>query len=198
MFVQVFTGSVTDVDRLRRLMQRWDDELRPGAVGHLGTTAGVTDGGEFVALARFADAASAARNSARAEQSAWWAEVEACFTRPPVFRESDDVTVYLGGGSDDAGFVQVMTGRCVDRARAETLEREWVPRLAPLRPDLLGGYTAWHADGTFTEVAYFTSETDARAGEAMEIPEEVQGALTESDDCYRDVVYLDITGPWFT
>jgi len=198
MFVQVIRGPVQDVDGLRRLMDRWNDELRPGADGYLGTTAGLTDDDELVALARFTDAASAARNSERPEQSAWWAEAEKCFSRAPVFQESDDVTLYLGGGSDDAGFVQVMAGRCIDRARAEALEREWVPRLAPLRPDLLGGYTAWHADGTFTEVAYFTSEADARKGESMELPDEVQAALAESDDCYTDVVYLDISEPWFT
>jgi hypothetical protein len=91
-----------------------------------------------------------------------------------------------------------MVGRIVDRARAEALETEWVPKLAPLRPDLLGGFTAWHPDGTFTEVAYFTNEDDARAGEAIELPDDVTAALAESNDCYADIAYLDLTDPWLS
>jgi hypothetical protein len=198
MFVQVIRGRARDAEALRRLMDRWNEELRPGATGFLGTTAGVTATGEVVALARFVDAAAARRNSDRPEQSAWWAEAEKCFDGPVTFRDSGDVVEYLGGGSDSARFVQVMEGVCTDRPRAEALEREWVPRLSPIRPDLLGGYTAWHDDGRFTEVAYFTSEADARAGEAKPLPDEVAAALAESQACYSEIAYLDLTDPWLS
>ena len=44
MFVQAFEGRVADQDGLRRQLERWMTELRPGAHGFLGSTAGVTDG----------------------------------------------------------------------------------------------------------------------------------------------------------
>ena len=42
MFVQVIEGRVSDRDGLRRQMDKWESELRPGATGFLGSTAGVT------------------------------------------------------------------------------------------------------------------------------------------------------------
>ena len=42
MFIQVITGKVTDADGFRRQDQKWNDELRPGATGFLGSTAGTT------------------------------------------------------------------------------------------------------------------------------------------------------------
>ncbi len=198
MFLQVIRGPVQDVEGLQRLQERWTEELRPSAEGYLGTTSGVTPGGEFIALVRFRDEAAGVANAHRPEQSAWWSEAEKCFSAPPVFAGSDDVTLYLDGGTDSAGFVQVMIGRCVDRAKAEALEQEWVPKLAPLRPDLMGGFTAWHTDGTFTEVAYFTSEAEARAGEALELPEAVTNALAETNECYADISYFDLAEPWLS
>ncbi len=46
MFVQAIEGRVADREGLRRQLERWMSELRPGAQGFLGSTAGVTDGGE--------------------------------------------------------------------------------------------------------------------------------------------------------
>ena len=74
MFVQVIEGRVADRDALRRQMDRWMSELRPGATGFLGSTAGVTDDGYAIAFARFESAAAAEANSERPEQGRWWAE----------------------------------------------------------------------------------------------------------------------------
>ena len=38
---------------------------------------------------------------------------------PPEFHDCDDVTVWLGGGSDDAGFVQIIQGQTDDPDGAE-------------------------------------------------------------------------------
>jgi hypothetical protein len=59
MFVQIIEGRVADRDGLRSQMDRWMAELRPGAEGFLGTTAGVTDDGRAVCFARFASADAA-------------------------------------------------------------------------------------------------------------------------------------------
>ena len=49
MFVQVIQGKVSDKDELRAAVDRWADELAPGATGWLGSTGGVTDAGQAIA-----------------------------------------------------------------------------------------------------------------------------------------------------
>src|SRR5687768_13252868 len=122
MFVQVIKGRTSDAAGLRRQLERWTAELKPGAAGFVGSTSGVSDDGTFIALARFADAAAAKANSDRPEQGAWWTETSKYFDGEPSFRESTDVATMFDGGSNDAGFVQVMEGTAVDRAKAETFE----------------------------------------------------------------------------
>ena len=53
MFVQVIEGRVSDREGLHRQMDQWMTDLRPGATGFLGSTAGVTDDGYGIAFARF-------------------------------------------------------------------------------------------------------------------------------------------------
>ena len=53
MFVQVIQGQVTDAGKVRAALDRWAAEVAPGAIGWLGSTAGVTGDGRFIALARF-------------------------------------------------------------------------------------------------------------------------------------------------
>lgn len=50
MFIQVITGATSDREGLLGQADRWQDELRPGATGYLGSTAGVTDDGEYLDL----------------------------------------------------------------------------------------------------------------------------------------------------
>src|SRR4029453_5166631 len=114
MFVQVIQGTVTDAGQVHRALERWHAELMPGAVGWLGSTAGVTADGRFVALARFESEEAARRNSDRPEQDAWGADTAKRFDGEGTFRDSTDVTVDVQGDPDRAGFVQVMQGRGSD------------------------------------------------------------------------------------
>ena len=54
MFVQMFTGRVTDAAAVRGVFEGWPAGAGREAVGWLGSTAGVTDDGTLVALVRFA------------------------------------------------------------------------------------------------------------------------------------------------
>ena len=121
MFVQVIQGQVGDAGKVRAAMDRWAAELAPGADGWLGSTAGVTEDGRFIGLARFESEEAARRNSERPEQGRWWAETEKLFEGGATFRESTDVVVDVNGDPDKAGFVQVMQGRTSDPARAREL-----------------------------------------------------------------------------
>src|SRR3954471_2064451 len=118
MFAQVIQGRTSDAQGLRAAMDRWNEELRPGSIGYLGSTIGVTDDGMFVAVARFESAAAADRNAQRPEQGRWWEETSRLFDGEVTFRDSEDLTVELQGDPDQAGFVQVMQGRVTDTGRA--------------------------------------------------------------------------------
>src|SRR6266446_3214682 len=166
MFIQVITGQAIDREGLRRLGDRWTDELRSGATGFLGSVAGVTDDGRFIAMVRFESEAAARRNSQRPEQGAWWAEAEKCL-EGVAFAESVEVITMLGGAVKEAGFVQVMRGRITDpdkmagvRDRMDEMEAA----MRRHRPDVLGDVIAVHADGSYTDTVYFESE-EARSEE---------------------------------
>jgi hypothetical protein len=166
MFIQIMEGQIRDPELLARQTQRWHDELKPGAIGYLGSTSGVTADGLGILVARFESEEAARANSVRPEQSAWWSETTPAFEGVVDFRDCSEVDVMLDGGSDEAGFVQVITGRAVDpaamRAGGQAMEAE----LRTTRPDVLGGIIGWHGDREFTQFVYFRSEAEARAGEA--------------------------------
>ena len=64
-------------------MDQWVAELGPTADGWLGSTAGITDEGWFVGLARFDSESAARRNSERPEQGAWWSRLEGALHQRP-------------------------------------------------------------------------------------------------------------------
>jgi len=196
MFVQVMEGRIADRDGLRRQLERWVTELRPGATGFLGTTAGVSDDGRALAFARFASRADAMANSARPEQGAWWAETARCFDGDVAFTESEDVDEMLGGGSDAARFVQVMKSRDVDRERLHSLDALFEAHADSWRPDVLGGYRLWTGGDDYVEVVYFTSEAEARAGEQRQPPPEVAAHMGDYADLTAAVEFIDLRDPW--
>jgi hypothetical protein len=194
MFVQIIQGKVADADGLRRQTERWQKELKPGAKGYLGSTSGVTADGESITIVRFESADAAAANSARPEQGQWWAETEKLFTGPVTFHDSSDIDVTLVGGSDDAGFVQVMQGRIHDLAALRKMEAEFMPQMAEQRPDVIGSIRARYGDGEFTEVIYFTSEAAAREGEAK-MAGQTTGDSAEWEKTMQVDRWLDLTDP---
>ena len=197
MFVQVIQGKVSDAGAMRARMDTWMKELAPGAEGWLGSTAGVTEGGDLVALARFESEEAARRNSDRPEQTAWWEETAKLFDGEPTFLESTDVDVDTPGDPDKAGFVQVMQGRTNAPERAKELMASDPTDWAGFRPEILGTVTANHDDGRWTMAIYFTSEAEAREGEKKEPPEEVAKLMKELDSLsVGEPTFLDLREPW--
>jgi len=196
MFVQVILGRTSDAEGLRTAMDRWMEDLRPGAVGWLGTTGGVTDDGRAVVVARFESEDAARRNSERPEQGEWWAATEQLFDGDVTFLDSSDVVVDLQGDPDQAGFVQVMRGRTSDPARARQLMNEDPEQWTAFRPDVLGSLEIGHDDGAYTMVLYFTSEAEARAGERKEIPLELRTTMEEMEKlAVGETEYFDLKEP---
>jgi hypothetical protein len=196
MFVQVIEGRVADRGGLRRQLERWQEELRPGATGLLGSTSGVTDDDVGIAVVRFESADAARANSDRPEQGAWWAETERCYAGPVTFTESEDVEEYLGGGSDDAGFVQIMKSRGVSRSRMKEMDAKFEAHAKAWRPDLIGGLRVWTGADTCVEVAYFTNESEAREGEKREPPPELAAEMAEFEGMMANTEFLDLRDPW--
>ncbi|MDT4988433.1 MAG: hypothetical protein QOI74_2527 [Micromonosporaceae bacterium] len=196
MFVQIIQGRVADRDGLRGRLDLWVSELSGAAAGWLGSTGGVTADGTGIALARFESEQAARRNSDRPEQGRWWADTEKLFTGDVMFHDSTDVTLLHGGGSDRAGFVQVIQGRVSDVDRARALMSGMEEPLRQLRPDVIGGEMCWHGDDRFTQAMYFTSAAAAREGEGRQPSAEVLATLREYQSLSRDVVYHDLTDPW--
>ena len=196
MFVQVINGRVGDAAAARAMGDRWIAELGADAPGWLGSTAGVTADGEFVVLARFASAAEAQRNSERPEQGVWWSEMEKLFSEEPSFADYDDVILVRGGGSDEAGFVQLMLGRTADPVRERKLTQDFAAIGDHFRPDILGGIAGIRDDGTFVQAFYFTSEQEAREGEKLEPPAELRDAFEEELQLTSEIRFLDLTEPW--
>jgi len=196
MFVQVIKGRTADPAALRAAMDRWMQDLAPGAIGWLGSTAGVTADGRAIAVARFESEEAARRNSDRPEQDRWWTETARLFDGEPTFLDSSDVTVDLQGDPDRAGFVQVMQGRSTDPDRAQELMSQDSDAWAAFRPDVLGSLSIAHEGGAYTMVMYFTSEAEARAGERKEIPPELKATMDEMDKLSTgEPEFFDLTEP---
>ncbi|MBC6451679.1 hypothetical protein [Actinokineospora xionganensis] len=198
MFMQIIQGRVRDTEAAKAALDRWQTDLAPGAEGWLGGTYGVTDDGMMVAAVRFESRDAAQRNSERPEQSSWWSEMESCFDGEVTFHDCDDVTLLAGGGSDKAGFVQVIQGRITDRERARSIIEQSAKMISQYRPDVLGATLAVDKDGFFTETVAFTSEDEARKNETKELPEEARKMFEEEMSLMQDVKYLDLHQPWFS
>jgi hypothetical protein len=194
MFVQIFEGRVSDRDGLRRQLDKWQSELRPGAKGFLGSTAGVTDDGHAVVFARFESAATAKANNDRPEQGQWWAETEKLFDGPVTFSDSEDVQTFLGGGSDDAGFVQIMKGSA-DRGQLREIDAAFEQHAPSWRTDILGVLRVWTGPKSYVEAAYFKSEAEAREGEKKEPPPELADQMGKFEAMTANIEFLDLRTP---
>ena len=199
MFIQIIQGRCTKQDEMHARFDTWLRDLAPSAPGWLGGTFGFTDDDMFVGVVRFDDKEQAMTNSGRPEQGQWWSETERLFDGPVEFHDAEKVLLMLQGGSDDAGFVQILEGKLDDPALIEAEMDEMTNMLQKERPEILGSTFAIEQDGTFTEAVYFTDEAKAREGEAKAMPnrEDVRHLMEDWRRSTHDVRYLDLHHPWF-
>jgi hypothetical protein len=196
MFVQVIQGTAADAEQVRAAHDRWFEELAPRASGWLGTVAGVSGVGDFVALVRFASEAAARRQDARPEQVAWWEQSAKLFTGPVRVSGSANAYTDRGGVSDRAGFVQVIQRRVRDVVRARQILKELSPIVAEYRPEDIGTLIVEHDGGRFTVAVFFTSESAARGTERQ--PPPALKALRAEQNALgvEPAVFYDLRPPW--
>ena len=164
MFIQIIQGRATNPPGIRRDLGRWQRQLAADADGWLGSTTGITEDGWSITVVHFASEAHARRNRDRPEQREWWRDASQHLARV-VSHDAPKVHIYRDGGSDQAGFVQVIQGHSDHLERMASLARDQDEVLAREAPHILGVTVAEHADrpGDFTQILYFTSEQEARA-----------------------------------
>ena len=161
MFVQIIEGRTKDGKALMAHGDTWEQRGRGGrrrvprgdGWRHRGRPS------DLDRALRVGGGRPCQQRAARAR--AWWTEMAKHYDGEPTFTESSDVSEFMGGGSDDAGFVQVMKSKGVDRATVEKMD-ELFEQYTDLRPDLLGGVRIWTGKDSCVDVAYFTSEAEAR------------------------------------
>jgi heme-degrading monooxygenase HmoA len=198
-FAQVIQGRTRNEDAFIDRFMEWDRSIKPGARGFLGSTGGVSDDGEFIVIARFESEAAARANSDRPEQGQWWAETEKLFEGEPRFYDCTEVELTWGGGSDVAGFVQVIQGRLKEeaqKARWREMEANAESWLRENRPEIIGGVRAWQGNN-FSDFIYFTSEEEARIGEKKETPPEA-GGMEDWSAQVDDMKFIDLRRPYFS
>jgi hypothetical protein len=193
MFIQVIKSRTSHPDEVRELAESWRSDV--GAPpGWLGSTFGITADGTVLGIVRFASREAAMANSDRPEQTAFAERMSALMDGPIEFHDSVDVFQFLDGGSDDAGFVQVIRGQSSDIGIWARLLGD-PTQLHAVRPDIIGGTVAIEADGSFTETVAFTDEANAREGER-------NGAFPpDTADAFHALLagatFYDLRDPWF-
>ena len=190
MFIQVIQAKSSRRDEVRALMDEWEGLSNEGS-GFLGGTYGFTDDDDFIGVVRFESKDQAMANSARPETDAMAQRMAELMDGPPTFQDCDDVTVWREGGSDDAGFVQIIQGRTSDPDRLKQVMADDDDDMRAERTDIIGGTFALADDGTFTNTVAFTDEASAREGEQKGGPPEEIASLMS------DLRYYDLRDPWF-
>jgi hypothetical protein len=197
-FIRIMRGRVAGGARASFELAGWRQELSAAPPGWQRLTAGVTDDGQAVAVFRYDSEAAARRSGERPQQAAWRASVERRLAGPVVWYDCPVVNVMKAGDQADAGFVQVMQGRLVDPVRLAAMRAEVERTLRERAPHVLGVSVAEHADGIgFTEVTYFTSEREARAGE-RQMPVEMAVQLGTVRSYMEGLEFLELREPVLT
>ena len=196
MFIQIIQGKCTRADELRSLLQTWHRDLSAGATGWLGATYGFADDDMFLGVVRFESREAAMANSERPEQGEWAKKLIAVMDGPVEFHDCDDVTLMLDGGSNSAGFVQIIRGRVADPSGLKALLTD-ADMLHEVRPEIIGATLGLEADGTFTETVAFTDEAAARDGERRMYPEMPEDRREALESAMAGASFWDIHEPWF-
>lgn len=196
MFIAFTEGKITNPQAFMEAVQQWDAKVRPIAKGWLGTTMGGTADGRFAVVNRFQDEASARATFEHPDRQAWMASLAPHMTDVNVV-ESAEVDTFGAGGSDDAGFVQIMVGEVSDKERMRELDREMDDSFREQRPEVIGGTTAWNGN-RFVTTVYFTSEQAARAGEAQQLEGDAKAWMEEYQELTTDIRFIDLPEPKFS
>ena len=194
MFIQVMQGEIKDLEGARETMNRWREELEAGAEGWIGGTFGVSDDGQLVAVVRFESEEAARRNSERPEQGAWWSDMSAHFIGDVAFHDYSEVVTLLDGGSDDAGFVQIIQGRIANPARFREMADVARRHASGLRaPTSSARRSAWRRTVSSPRPWPSPRSRPPARARCSAMPDEAREFMAE----LQDLTFIDLKDPWF-
>jgi hypothetical protein len=81
-------------------------------------------------------------------------------------------------------------------ARLDAMDEAFEQGAGSWRPDLLGVFRVWTVPDRWTDVAYFTSEAEAREGEKKDPPPELAEQMGRFEQLMAGVVFIDLKNPW--
>lgn len=176
-------GTVVDGAGVREQWER-------GHARGLRSTGGVTADGRLVVATFFESAATQDLRKALAPS----------LDGPPTVFETEDVHEVLITDPTGARFLQGMRASVTDRARFEAVEDEIGAAFVQHRPDFLAGYRMWLPDGTLMALDYFSSEAEARAGEAKPLPNGLAAGFGQWQSLVdvENADWYDLTDPWIS
>lgn len=193
MWIRIARGKTAEPAKLKALVETFTTDPEGLPAGSLGVTFGFAKDGTAVVSSRFESKAAGEAWFSSDQFKARLEKITALGTEITDEFRSDDVVVFGKGGSDDAGFVQVMTGNTSDRAKYEQISNTLDEFLTKERPDVIGGITAFGDNGRYFDVVYFTNEADARVGEKKELSAGAQEILGQLESITSDVEFIDLT-----
>ena len=88
-----------------------------------------------------------------------------------------------------------MIGHSPDRERLRSRANEDTDQLRAARPEIIGGVQGVFGDDGYVNIAYFTSEEEARRSEAQGPPPEAAEMAGEFQQLLGDVEFLDLHEP---
>ena len=124
--------------------------------------------------------------------------MEACFDGEVTFHDCDNAMLFLGGGSDDAGFVQIIQGRITDPEKFRHFMEQPMDALQEARPEIIGGTIAMEPDGWFTQTVASAARRRPARARRRRCPSEIQQQYQDEMSSMQDVKYLDLHHPWFS
>ena len=200
MFIQVIQGRCNDADRLKKQLDLWEQTIADGADGWLGSTGGVTDDGTSVAVVRFESRAAGRRQlGAPGAGRVVAGDGQPASTASSAFPDYDDAFEWLGGGSDDAGFVQVMRGKV---ANADGFRAFSQQPMDGLQRDASGDPRRHGRDRRRRRLhpdhLLHLRGRGPRGGEAGDARGRPARRWAEAMGDMGDITYLDLRDPWFS
>jgi hypothetical protein len=188
MFVRVFQGTPQHPTGLRKQWLRGEWRTLASGSGADGAVGGLASSGQWLGVLQWhttPDPVPAAHDT-----------LESLLADVRSFDSADVEVVLAGAPAEGAEFVQIMQARVADRAGWAAADGVALPLYAEARPDFLGSLRIWEPGGRLTVVDSFTSEAEARAGEAASPSAEAKEAYQAWFDHLSGIVWHDIRNPW--
>ena len=104
MFLQIMQGKVRDADLFQQQGDKWRSDIKPGAIGYLGSTSGVSPRRHARSSGSVRISRSGAVPIVRGRSKAqWWEEMAPAFDGEVTFIDCPTVDLIAGGGNRAGG-----------------------------------------------------------------------------------------------